>query len=374
MLLLLTACSGSDAEFGVEIYRTPEPQIEVVASGLLNPLGLALLPDGGLLIAEEGTGADDMSSGVSMLTTDGKVGRVVSGLPSGRDSGDLSGAPLVGVDPDGSTAYVAYFNSGRLLTFPLGANQPEPGAPLFPEQLGSRMEPLNRVELVNPFDITFDPSGIPVVTDASGDGVAIETDEGLTRFIHRFGSLEDPQKPTLKISPVPTGIARVDDRYLVTLTGGCPYPAESGQLVAIDGAASSEVIVPNLNMPIDVTAGRNESLWILEFSQFTEGASCFTGEGYAPASGRLLRHHADGLTEVVLSGLDFPGSVVEAEDGSLYITSVFSGELLHVFWEDDQKLGPAEPVAAPPAWPSKPESNSPTAPSPRDSRWTHKQQ
>lgn len=350
LLLLMTACNGSDAEFGVEIDRTPTPNVEVVASGLINPLGLALLPDGGVLIAEEGTGEGDMSGGVSMLTSDGTIGRVVSGLPSSRDSGDLSGTPLVGVAPDGTTAYVAHFNSGKLLTFPLGSGQPEPGFPLFPEDLGSRMEPLNRVELVNPFDITFDPNGVPVVTDASGDGVAVETDDGLTRFIHRFGSLEDPEKPTLKISPVPTGITRVDDRYLVTLTGGCPYPAESGQLVSVDGMASSEVIVDGLNMPIDVYPGENDSLWILEFSQFTAGASCFTGEGYAPTSGRLLRHHSDGLTEVVLSELDFPGAVIAAEDGSLYITSVFTGELLHVFWNDSQRRGPATPVVAAPTW------------------------
>ena len=350
LLILVTACSVSEPDFGVEIDRTPEPQVEVVASGLLNPMGLAWLPDGGLLIAEEGTGAGDMSAGVSMLTPDGRVGRVVSGLPSSLDSGDLSGVPLVGVAPDGSTAFVGHFQSGRLLTFDLGDDQPEPGSPLFPEQLGSTMEPLNRVELVNPFDITFDPVGRPIVTDASGDGVATETEDGLTRFIHRFGSLEDPNKPTLKISPVPTGIVRDGDRYLVTLTGGCPYPAESGQLVAIDGASSSEVIIDGLNMPIDVAPGEDDSFWLVEFSQFTEGASCFTGEGYAPASGRLLRHHSDGLTEVVLEGLSFPGSVIAAEDGSLYITSVFAGELLHVFWSDDQRRGSAAPVAAAPAW------------------------
>ncbi|MCP4306720.1 MAG: hypothetical protein GY788_17970 [bacterium] len=350
LLVLVTACTSSDTEFGVDVQRTPEPSIEVVASGLINPLGLALLPDGGLLIAEEGTGEGDMSAGVSMLTPDGTVGRVVSGLPSSIDSGDLSGAPLVGVDPDGTTAYVGHFNSGRLLTFPLGDRQPEPGFPLFPEDLGSRMEPLNRVELVNPFDITFDPNGVPVVTDASGDGVAIETEEGTTRFIHRFGSLVDPEKATLKISPVPTGITRVADRYLVTLTGGCPYPANSGQVVSIDGMASSKVIVDRLNMPIDVYPGEDDTLWILEFSQFSEGASCFTGEGYAPSSGRLLRHHPDGTTEAVISELNFPGAVVTADDGSLYITSVFSGELLHVFWEDDQRRGPATPIAAAPAW------------------------
>ena len=95
------------------------PSVEVVVEGLINPLGLALLPDGGLLVAEEGTGDNDNSAGVSVITPDGAVGRVLSGLPSSRDSGDLSGVPLVGVSPDGTTAYTAHFNSRSLLTFPI---------------------------------------------------------------------------------------------------------------------------------------------------------------------------------------------------------------------------------------------------------------
>ena len=91
--------------------------LEVVAENLLNPVGLALLPDGGVLVAEEGTGADDTSAGVS-LVVDGRVERVVSGLPSSRDSGDSPVLPLVGVSPDGTTVYTAHFGAGSLLTFP----------------------------------------------------------------------------------------------------------------------------------------------------------------------------------------------------------------------------------------------------------------
>lgn len=77
------------------------PRVEVIVDGLLAPIGMALLPNGGLLVAESGTGGNDDSAGVSLITPGGEVGRLLSGLPSTLDSGDLAGAPLVALAPDG---------------------------------------------------------------------------------------------------------------------------------------------------------------------------------------------------------------------------------------------------------------------------------
>jgi hypothetical protein len=97
----------------------PPPQIEVIADGLFAPLGLAPLPDGGLLVAEEGTGKRDDSAGVTLITADGQIGRLISGLPSSRDSGDLAGVNLVSVAPDGDVLYVGNFGATHLWTLPL---------------------------------------------------------------------------------------------------------------------------------------------------------------------------------------------------------------------------------------------------------------
>ncbi len=319
--VVAAACSTSDEPIGTDS--------QVVAEGLLNPIGLALLPDGGLLIAEEGTGEDDTSAGVSLMS-EGRVERVVSGLPSGRDSGDLSGVPLVGVSPDGALVYTAHFGAGTLLTLPPPSlNAVDAGVVLGADDLGTAMEPLNRVEVVNPFDITFSPDGRPVVTDASGNGVAMETSDGQTRFIHRFGELTDPGDDAITVDPVPTGIARVGDEYYVTLFGGCPYPEGVGRLVAIDGERGERIVADGLTMPIDVTVDGAGTVWVLEFAQFEEGASCFSGEGYQPATGRLGRL-VDGELETVADGLDFPGSVLAAPDGSLYVSEVFGGRILQI--------------------------------------------
>lgn len=337
LVLVLAGCNSIDG--GHEV-RT-----EVVAEGLVNPIGLAVLADGSVLVAEEGTGEDDDSAGVSLIA-DGRVDRVVSGLPSSRDSGDLSGVPMVGVSPDGGTVYTAYFGKGSLLTFPTpSAASVETGLVLGPNDLAADMVPLNRVELVNPFDIAFTEDGTPVVTDASENGVAIRDPDGSTRFIHRFDQLTAPDNASLRIDAVPTGIARVEDEFYVTLTGGCPYPEGSGRLVAVDGQRGERTVVAGLNMPIDVARADDGTIWVLEFARFGPDESCFSGEGYQPGTGRLSRV-VDDQVEPVLEGLDFPGALAIAPDGSIYVSEVFAGRVLRVTF-DEPADGAAGQAASP---------------------------
>ncbi len=343
--LIATACSTDRANERADTAGL-QYDVTVVAEGLLNPVGLAILPGGGLLVAEEGTGEDDTSAGVSMITA-GRVDRIVSGLPSGRDSGDLSGVPLVGVSPDGSTVYTAHFGAEGLLTFPTPSLKAiDAGFVFGPADLERSMEPLNAVRLVNPFDITFAPDGRPVVTDASDNGVAIETADGRTEFIHRFGQLTDPEAASRQIDPVPTGIRRLGDEYLVTLTGGCPYPAGSGRVVAIDGNQDSRVVVDGLNMPIDVTTDAQGTIWVLEFARFDPEASCFTGEGYMSGTGRLSRLDG-GRVVTVADDLSFPGAVVAADDGSLYVSEVFAGRVLRLTPATEAAADVPAPAATP---------------------------
>ena len=310
-----------------------KPKIEVVAEGLISPIGMALLPNGDLLVAEAGTGQRDESAGVSLLTSDGKVGRLISGLPSSRDAGDLAGVNTVAVSPSGDKIYAGNFGQGHLWTLPLASGELTlPETALTPDQLTPAMVRLNNVFLVNPFDITFDAAGVPVVSDASSNGVAKENPDGTTRFFHRFARLPDPSADSenITIDPVPTGISRIGNEYYVTLTGGCPYPASSGQLVAIDEERNQRIVASGLNMPIDVTQASDGTIWLLEFAEFTPGASCFTGEGYQPDTGRLSQLLPDGNLTPVLTKLNFPGAVLPLPDGTLYISEVFSGRILHV--------------------------------------------
>ena len=99
-VLLSTGCQSSevveDGETAVSPTQIPitTPTATVLLEGLINPVGLEPLPDGSLLIAEEGTGEDDLSAGITLLLENGQHGRFLSNVPSSRDAGDLSGIPF----------------------------------------------------------------------------------------------------------------------------------------------------------------------------------------------------------------------------------------------------------------------------------------
>jgi DNA-binding beta-propeller fold protein YncE len=261
----------------------------------------------------------------------------VSGFSSSRDSGDLAGVNTVALSPAGDKIYLGNFGQGHLWTLPLTVEQQSQGlsvpeTSLAPDQLVPAMIRLNNVFLTNPFDITFDADGVPVVSDASGNGVATENGDGTIRFFHRFDPLPDPSASGEKVTieAVPTGITRVGQEYYVTLTGGCPYPAGGGRLVAIDETRNQRLIADRLNMPIDVASGPDGTIWVLEFARFDPEASCFTGEGYQARTGRLSQLQPDGSLRTIIRELNFPGAVLPLPDGSVYITEVFDGRVLHI--------------------------------------------
>lgn len=337
---LLVACQ-------TEIASSPDlgtcsPAIRVLADDLLNPIGLAQLPDGGLLIAEMGTGEGDDSAGITLITAEGQSGRLVSGIPSTRDSGDLAGAPLVGISPDGRTLYIGNFNASHLWTMPLNGNLKLPAEALTTDDLGTAMAPQVIDQLINPFDITFDDGGSPIVTDASMNGVARQTAEDKTHFIYIFSRLLDPTNDESTIDAVPTGIARLDDEYLVTLTGGCPFPIGGGQLVAIGQTQQPRQVLTGLNMPIDVAVDENGRIWVLEFAQFREGGDCFAGGDYVAGSGRLYRMDDEGQPKPVIIGLQTPGAFLLTDEGSIIVSEVFVGRVLEVQLPEDESTWPID--------------------------------
>ena len=183
--IMLSACSPTDFTVPVS-EREPqhnEPQITVIAEDLFAPVGLALLPNGAIFVAEEGTGERDNSGGVSLIMPDGQVGRFVSGFSSSRDSGDLAGVNLVGIAPSQDKLYIGHFNDEQLLTISINPDELAlPNVPFSPDQLSPAMIRLNNVYVINPFDITFDRHEKPVVSDATGNGAARENPDGTTHW------------------------------------------------------------------------------------------------------------------------------------------------------------------------------------------------
>ena len=318
MIVLL--CFGGQAQYN--------PRITTVAEGLYYPAGLALLPDGSLLIAEAG-GHGERSAGISLLRHDGQLGRLVSEIPSTFSRDNLLSAPALAVSPDGGTIIVA-LAGGQLYGFSSDAARALPTIPLSPKDLKPRGAGFGGVFFLHPFDIAFSETGAPVVTDAAGNGLVQESDDGSLRFLHRFAALDNPDHGGGRLEPLPTGIARRGASLYVSLFGGCPHVANSGELAELTPDGRQQTHVDGLNMPIDVAVDAAGDLWILEFATLTPRTDCFRDLHKQAASGRLSRINEQGRLETVLDALHFPVSLLPHPDGGIFISETFAGRILYV--------------------------------------------
>lgn len=327
-----------------------EPRISIVAEGLYYPAGMALLPDGSVLIAEAG-GHGERSAGVSLLQRDGRLGRLISGIPSTFSKDNLLSAPALAVSPDGETLVMALAGS-QFHSLPGAMAKGLPISALGLADLARRQAGHGGVFLLHPFDVAFDHSGAPLATDAAGNGLVVEGEDGSIRYLHRFAALENPDHAGGRLEALPTGLARQGDSYYVTLFGGCPHVPNSGKLVEITSEGRQKTLVAGLNMPIDVAVDGSGDLWILEFASLAPRNGCFTDLAEQDPSGRLSRVNGQGLLETVLDDLRFPAGLLPLPDGGLYITETYAGRVLRVDFERQ----PQTPQRFPPG--DKPEATS----------------
>lgn len=344
--ILLLSLSQLDAQGGWSLTTLVE--------GLYHPLGLALLPDGSVLVAEMGSmevdtrlGFDRESAGISLLRPDGSARRLVSGFPSGRDPSDMFGALALAVSPDQATIYISHHNAQRLYTLPVSAALNARREPYSPQELGSALAgargALNTF-LLHPFDIAFSSAGAPFLTDSLANSIVTDAQTGERRTWHRFDALHDPRGSGGKLEAAPRGIARYGETFIVALFGGCPHPPNSGALVTVnqvgEQAGDLEVrqrrLVNNLNLPIDVAVDAAGHIWLLEFAQPSGEGACFTAADLQPRSGRLSRLSilnslkTGAQWQTVVDNLDFPGALLPLPDGSLLISEVYAGRVLRL--------------------------------------------
>ena len=305
-----------------------ELQVTTMAEGLYYPAGLALLPNGSVLIAEAG-GHGERSAGISLLHHDGRLGRLVSGIRSTFSKNNLLSAPAVAVSPDGGPILIA-LAGGQFYGLDSAAADDLPLTPFSPNDLSRRQRGRGGVFLLHPFDIAFDNSGAPVVTDSAGNGLLVESGDGSIQYRNRFAALDNPDHDGGRLEALPTGLARAGASHFVTLFGGCPHVANSGELVELTEDGRQRTLVDGLNMPIDVAVDAAGDVWILEFATLRPRTRCFSNLDEQGASGRLSRIDGRGRLETVLDGLHFPAAVLPHPDGGLYISETFAGRLLRV--------------------------------------------
>ena len=329
--------------------------LEVVATGLFNPRGLNFGPEGGLYVAEAGSGGTGpcIINSNNLLVCYGATGaitrivlgnvptqkRVVTGLPSlagptgaqatgahdvdfqGRGNGFVTiGAAL---DParrfvDGTHPDFAAVG-GKFST--LVRFQPN-GKWSFTEDLGAfelNANPDANAFDSNPYSILAQP-GRQVFTDAGANALnavaANGTITNLAVFPNRLVPFNNGQVP---MQGVPTTVTAGPDGalYVGQLTG-FPFPAGAANVyrVPADGG-TPEIFASGFTKIIDIAFAPDGLLYVLQI-----GAS--GGPPPVGGPGVLIRVEPDGTQTTIVAaggGLVAPGGIAFDRDGTIYVTN-----------------------------------------------------
>jgi hypothetical protein len=347
--------------FGV-ISQWAAAQTTVIMSGLDNPRGLAIGPDGGIYVAEAGRGGNGTeivnsegatvkfgASGAVSRWLNGTQQRVITELPSlaaqaaptpgGRATGltdlafsgsDLFGVIGLGADPAKRATLAADSSSfAHLVRLPLGA------APINVADLGSfeaASNPDAGLVDTNPYGLHTAATGFEVA-DAGANALLSVTTAGVITTHSVFPARLNP----LNVGPpmfqaVPTTVATGPDSalYVGQLTG-FPFPPGEANVYRIDPITGVPAVAASgFTNIIDIAFGPEGDMFVLQIS--ANGLAAAGG----PGTGKLIFIDADsGMRATLLEDpLLFPGGLLVATDGSVYVSnlgvSAGGGQVLRV--------------------------------------------
>lgn len=340
-----------------------QAQVQVAASGLNNPRGLAFGPNGNLYVAEAGCGGagpcqaseelglrcyGPTSSITAIDIRTATQTRIATGLPSLATAG---GSRATGVHD------VSFQGLGNLY-FTIGYGD-DPARRAELGEVGrffahlARLTPNGRWTLVSDlgaYEEANDPAGDgpdtnpygllalagkQVVTDAGGNDLLQVAANGTISTLAVFPARTVPgPAPGSQISmqSVPTSVAvGPDGFYYVGQLTGFPFPVGGANVYRVPpGGGTPEVYATGFSSIIDLTFGPDGSLYVLQIAN-----NLLAAFGANNWTGALIRVAPDGTrTELAAGELFAPGGVAIARDGTVYVTnnsiSCGSGEVLKI--------------------------------------------
>ena len=330
--------------------------LEVIASGLNNPRGLSFGPEGGLYVAEAGSGGAGpcivnsnnvlvcygATGAITRITVDGVPSqtRIVTGLPSlasqtgagagssatgahdvefqGRGNGFVTiGAALAPARRFNDTAHPEFAavgaEFGRLVRF-----QPN-GSWSFHEDLAgfeAEENPDGGVLDSNPYGLLALPRR-QVFTDAGGNSLnAVAANGSITNLA--FFPNRTVSGSTFQA--VPTALAQGPDGqlYVGQLTG-FPFLLGQANIYRVpSNGGPPQIYASGFTKIIDLAFGPDGSLYVLQISS-TGGAPPQGG------TGSLIRLSPDATSRTTIvgpnEGLVAPGGIAIDDDGAIYVTN-----------------------------------------------------
>jgi hypothetical protein len=333
---------------GKVVVNAAEP-VTVVASGLVNPRGIAQAPNGWIYVAEAGN-ADGANCppppppgqlNPPCLGWSGAVTRIdPRGVrPPERIAGGLPSVTRRSVAEAAGPHKISFLGTGgAYLTMGLGGDGAERDA------LGPAAAILGHVLKVAPdgtwkavADITAhedaeDPDGVGadsnpygilaqasrrVVTDAGGNSLLEARANGATRTLAVFPFTQVLPPPGPATQAVPTAVALGPDGwfYVGQLTG-FPFPSGGAKVWRVPpGGGTPEECATGFTTIIDLAFDVQGRLYVLEFA---------SGLGFPPNTGRLSRLdscRARADADTIPVALSRPGGIVIGRDGAAYVTN-----------------------------------------------------
>jgi hypothetical protein len=345
VLALVAAASRSTSTAQSAWAVTP------VASGLDSPRGLAVEPNGTLLVAESGHGGDvcvgsfcmGLTSQISSVdTTTGAHAPVVKGLYSrsvamegitGVDGISAGGGKLYGAmtsfpqelsswscagQPSdcGTTLAAARAQAGQVFTFtPGGTFKLLAGVGAHDYDWAGAGHPYStEPQNANPYGIVALPAGA-FVADAGANSLDFVSANGT---ITVASAIAPPPPGGFPADTVPT---------CVTVARGNLYAASlSGHLWKRNGSfVPTEIPVTDsggkslIHHVTGCTTDRAGNLFLVDMWG-TPGPPIPAGPASTAGTGSVVELSATGVASVLARGLDFPNGIAATSDGSLYVT------------------------------------------------------
>ena len=343
---------------------------QVVVSGLDNPRGLAFGPEGGLYIAQAGSGGDGPCGpgpeGTRCYGNSGAISRydpktgnvtdVVTGLPSlateegqmfaiGPNDLSLHGRGnlmfTIGFGGDPGTRQAVFGPDGAKLAR-LGRATPDGKWRLLQDlgQSEADHNPAGDEVDSNPYGILA-LQGKQIVADAGANALVQVRANGAISALATFANRMVDAPPFLGLPPgtqipmdaVPTSVALgPDGNYYVGQLTGFPFPVGAANIYRVPaGGGAPTVFASGFTHIVDLTFGPDGSLYVVEIAK-NGLLAAFNGDDW---TGALIRIAPDGTrTELVPGALTAPGGVAVGSDGALYVTNnaIFSdiGEVIRI--------------------------------------------
>jgi hypothetical protein len=310
------------AIFGLYSAASAQPKVEVYATGLINPIGIAVDGRGNLWVGEQGTGSGTTGS-VSIVTPGGHVHPFLTGIPSTAPGYEPISAEHVAFDIDGKLLVLtgggtALYSESVVVVDTAGFT---PGGP--PLSVNSRDTMYNIGGFVrangaipNPYRIVVLPGGDWYIVDASFNA--------LLKRDRATGNLSVFTKflPIGSVEAVPTGLAFDGrDLFVGTLTG-IPIPEGVAKVYRVDSLGSATLFQGGFSSIVDVAFNPLDgSLFVLQHAKFSGG--------WVNGTGALLRLR-NGYVDTLLTGMNRPAGMAFTPDGTLFISSVADDNILKV--------------------------------------------